>query len=100
LKVFEDCIEEMLPRLMPGLDFNDKRERIRLALEQAIQSTDVVPPNTRVALYGSSRNNFGNDNADLDMCLVLPLGSDILSEDRPAMIEKLGTALEALGMIG
>jgi hypothetical protein len=43
-------------------------------------------------------NNFGQDGADLDMCLLLPSGADVSSEDRPAAIEKLGAALESVGM--
>lgn len=37
---------------------------------------------------GSSVNNFGQDDADLDMCLLLPSGADVSSEDRPGAIEK------------
>jgi hypothetical protein len=29
---------------------------------------------------GSSVNNFGQDEADLDMCLLLPSGADVSSE--------------------
>ena len=60
---FDGHIREALPSLMPAVDFSVKRERVRSSVEAALLSVNAIPPNTRVALYGSSMNNFGNDDA-------------------------------------
>jgi hypothetical protein len=61
--MFEKHIYDVLPSLMPAVDFAAKREKIRLSLQEAVLSSGIVPPGTEVALYGSSMNNFGNDDA-------------------------------------
>ena len=61
--IFEKHIYDVLPSLMPAVDFAAKREKIRLSLQEAVLSSGIVPPGTVVALYGSSMNNFGNDDA-------------------------------------
>lgn len=53
----------VLPSLMPSRDFDAKRESIRTALQDTVRATGVVPPGTVVALFGSSMNNFGKDDA-------------------------------------
>ena len=60
---FEKHIYDALPSLMPAADFAAKREKIRLSLQEAVLSSGIVPKGTEVALYGSSKNNFGNDDA-------------------------------------
>ena len=98
LAALDASITELLPTMMPAADFESKREAIRLSIEEALISSGSVPPRTHVALYGSSRNHFGSDDADMDMCLMLPLGHDVSTEDRPLAIERLSQALETIGM--
>ena len=54
---------EILPTLMPSSNMDEKRETIRAYVQEAIRKSGVVPDTTEVALYGSSINNFGNDDA-------------------------------------
>ena len=56
-------VYEILPTLMPSKNMDEKREAIRLYVQEAIRKSGVVPDTTEVALYGSSINNFGNDDA-------------------------------------
>ena len=60
---FEAQILTVLPSLMPSKDFDAKREIIRASLQDTVRDTGVVPPGTHVALFGSSMNNFGKDDA-------------------------------------
>ena len=60
---FEAQIMTVLPSLMPSKDFDAKREAIRASLQVTVRGTGVVPPGTQVALFGSSMNNFGKDDA-------------------------------------
>ena len=60
---FEAQIMTVLPSLMPSKDFDAKREAIRASLQVTVRGTGVVPPGTQVALFGSSMNNFGNNDA-------------------------------------
>lgn len=60
---FEAQIMTVLPSLMPSKDFDAKREVIRASLQVTVRATGVVPPGTQVALFGSSMNNFGKDDA-------------------------------------
>jgi hypothetical protein len=60
---FEAQIMSVLPSLMPSKDFDAKRESIRTSLQDIVRATGVVPPGTVVALFGSSMNNFGKDDA-------------------------------------
>jgi hypothetical protein len=75
-------MHQVLDKLMPSRDFYVKREEARVRLQRLICSCDAVPPTTELVVFGSSRNNFGNDEADLDMCLhyapedPIPTGDD------------------------
>ena len=71
----ESHIHRILPSLMPSADFASKRERIRLALQDTVRASGIVPDTTEVALYGSSMNNFGNDDAGT--CVVVIVASCI-----------------------
>lgn len=94
----EASVRAALPGLMPSADFESKREAARARIERTIRSCAILPEETVVVLYGSSKNNFGSDSADLDMCLMLPPGRDVPLDDKPAMIEAIGDALRSIGM--
>lgn len=75
---FESQIMTVLPSLMPSKDFDAKREVIRASLQVTVRATGVVPPGTQVALFGSSMNNFGKDDAgDCTSTLHHTCGCDI-----------------------
>ena len=94
----DKAIRELLPSLMPGQDFEHIRESARARIERTIRSCNILPEETTVALYGSSKNSFGSDTADLDMCLMLPPGRDVPLDNKPNMIETIGDALRSVGM--
>jgi len=102
LTLFDRSIVALLPSLLPSDDFDCKREGARLRIETAIRSgkatANILPPETTVELYGSSKNNFGSDNADLDMCLMLPPGHEIPVDEKPVIIELVGESLREAGM--
>lgn len=97
-------IEELLPTLIPSSAFDEERESLRRRIEKSLseeniwQMSDSLPEGTKLELFGSSKNQFGNKNADLDMCLVLPLGKDVSADERPNVIELIGECLKNIGM--
>ena len=98
LASLEKAIHDALPSLLPSPDFHIRRENARMRVQKAICSSGAVPENTELVLYGSSRNNFGTDSADLDMCMIFPPNVNIAIIDRPALIERLAETLGKLGM--
>lgn len=92
------AISELLPTYMPGPEFDNSREAIRARIERTLNNCGILPDGTTVVLYGSSKNNFGSNSADLDMCLMLPLGRDVPTDDKPQVIEAIGDALRSIGM--
>ena len=114
-----ESMKSVLADLMPSEEFYPRREEVRVRLQRLICTCDSVPPTTELVVFGSSRNNFGNDGADLDMCLHYAPGENIpTGDDRGAipcssthldfnvvnsdclglLIEKLGVVLAAGGM--
>ena len=65
VRIADVLISEILPTLMPSVGMDEKREIVRMCVQDAIRMSGVVPSATEVALYGSSKNNFGNDNAGM-----------------------------------
>ena len=75
LKVFSalnNSISESLPGWFPAYDFSLKREAIRLRLLHMLLENKVLPTGSELVIFGSSRNNFGMDSSDLDMCILYP----------------------------
>eukprot|EP01042_Synura_sphagnicola_P000622 gene622-681_t len=75
LKVFSalnQSISESLPGWFPAYDFSLKREAIRLRLLHMLLENKVLPTGSELVIFGSSRNNFGMDSSDLDMCILYP----------------------------
>jgi len=60
-----------------------QRESIRARTEQLVNRCDCFPPGTKVAIFGSSANGYGSPKSDLDMCLQIPTGTSVISEDDP-----------------
>ena len=100
--LFDRKIRELLPKLLPSDDFDSIRESARRRVEDAIckgnATMNILPPETIVQLYGSSRNHFGSDHSDLDFCLMLPPGHEIPVEEKPIVIELVGASLRQAGM--
>lgn len=102
------AIQMILPSILPSEGHATKRESVRVRLRDALLGNSVVPPGTDIGVFGSSTNTFGSDDADLDMCLILPLqvsaltGAGAFSGDstdsRSLLIETVGKFLtEAAG---
>jgi hypothetical protein len=94
-------VKQRLENLMPtSMDFYFRREEVRTRLRNQLCERHVLPPTADLVVFGSSRNNFGSEGADLDMCLqygdaaTIPVGG----EERGAVMEALGAALTEMGM--
>lgn len=79
-----------------------KRELIRLRVEQLVSESGAFPANAKVVIFGSSANGFGSPKSDIDMCLQLPEGSKLQEEDSSGSeaMAKLASKLEESGMQG
>jgi len=80
---------------------HQQREMIRQRVESFVNMCNCFPPGTKVATFGSSANGFGSPKSDLDMCLQIPPGAEIMSEDDPTgstLMAKLAETLEENGM--
>jgi hypothetical protein len=92
-------VEALVPSLLPSERFYQVREEVRGRLEGLLASLpDVVPPGTKLRVFGSSANNFGSDSADLDMCMAFPRGGPPTALSPPEIVERLAEQLEAAGM--
>jgi len=76
-------------------DILRKKSLARDLTESAALQCDVFPQGTKVVVFGSSANGFGSPKSDLDMCLQVPFGTTITSEDMGKLAEKLSS----LGML-
>lgn len=97
---FNTAIVTKATSLFPGKDFEEIREKIRRNVESSLLAAGIVPKGTEIDVYGSSRNNFGNDSADVDMSVVFPrqypFGKVI--EEKGLLMERIGKQLESIGM--
>eukprot|EP00934_Nitzschia_sp_Nitz4_P005220 Nitzschia sp. Nitz4//scaffold365_size14809//9197//13081//NITZ4_008914-RA/size14809-snap-gene-0.9-mRNA-1//-1//CDS//3329549289//5210//frame0 len=78
-----------------------QREMIRQQTESYVASCDCFPPGTKVAIFGSSANGFGSPKSDLDMCLQIPVGHAVNTDDDPTgatRMAALAKVLEEKGM--
>jgi hypothetical protein len=97
-------INEILPSLWPSDDFFINRENVRCRIQSLLLASGIIPNGTEIGIFGSSRNNFGSDGADLDMCLIIPNNNNNINSmnlDRAQMIEKIGEYLQSkeIGML-
>lgn len=79
-----------------------QREAIRGEVERLVGLCISFPPGTKVAIFGSSANGFGSPKSDLDMCLQIPDGAFVTSEDDPTgsdAMAALAIVLEENGML-
>lgn len=91
-------ISRLAPMLMPTNEFYIVREKVRRRLETIVCSVPAVHQGTRLEAFGSSSNNFGSANGDLDMCLVPPAGA--LPYEIPGqVIVAIEEALTASGIV-
>ena len=92
------AINDLLPTLLPSADFPTVRENARVRIQTILLESGLVPAGTEIGVFGSSRNNFGSNEADLDMCLILPiLGQYSELIDKTETIEKIGEFLADKG---
>lgn len=98
IEVLNNHILKLVPSLLPSEDFSAKRDDVCKRLQTDLIKLKVLPENTVLRMYGSSINNFGTDEADLDMCLTFPNTVVIQSENKPKILETIGEGLRELGM--
>jgi hypothetical protein len=87
-----------LPDLLPKNTFFVDRDAIRKRFESILINVEDIPRDARLELFGSSANNFGNDQSDLDMCLLFPDHVVLTIDDKARIMEQIGTLLGDLGM--
>jgi len=94
-----DTIASRLREFLPSRDFYEIREAVRCRLQEILHRGGVIPRSACVEVFGSSRNNFGSDGADLDMCLQYIPGSHVpAGDDRVKVMDHLGEVLIAARM--
>jgi hypothetical protein len=103
-KVLIREMEAKLATLFPSNDFWTRRDEIRMRLLSWLSRSGAISGNLTLEIFGSSKNGFGSNGADLDMC-VMPAGglNQFRSADSAAaireVIERIGAALrEEAGM--
>jgi len=127
LDELSQSMHSLLPKLLPTPDFDARREGVRYGLEKIILSSlqqtggffgdnksltplSVVPAGCSLHLFGSSRNGFGADGSDLDMCLLVP-SNDVKDshknmmmlappKNRAEIVEGLGRVLSEAASCG
>lgn len=73
---------DLFAKLLPPVDYALVRDTVRQRIERILLSSDLGISN-KVLLYGSSVNNFGVAESDVDLCFESPsLGWDKSSDDR------------------
>jgi terminal uridylyltransferase len=93
-------LQNVVPTLLPGPTFNDVRTQLRMKIQKAVISSQIVPPNTVLNIFGSSQNNFGSEGADIDMCLSYPGCQTVSKEEKTRMIEAIADFLKIqMGML-
>ncbi|CAN0356357.1 unnamed protein product, partial [Ectocarpus sp. 6 AP-2014] len=99
LSSLTDQMSALLPTLLPSPDFGEKREKVRASLERTLmkQLPKMIPKGSTLRVFGSSSNGFGNDGADLDMCIEYARGVQH-PDDAGALIESIAEKLKAAGM--
>jgi hypothetical protein len=93
-------MKERVGSLIPTSgDFYARREEVRTRLRTYLCERAVIPPTADLVVFGSSRNNFGSEGADLDMCLQYgDANTTPIGEERSAVMEALGASLSEVGM--
>ena len=92
------AINSTLNTLLPPSDFLNTREVVAKRIEQILIASPHFPSNSRILLFGSSRNGFGSTTSDLDMCLVVGDGAILDNEEKRANIELMGSLLKEAGV--
>lgn len=79
-----------------------KRELIRQRTEKNVRECGAFPPGTEVLIFGSSANGFGSPKSDLDMCLHLPNGANLVGDGGTGSeaMAKLAEQFQKTGMKG
>ena len=99
-RALSTIMKQRLENLMPSsVDFNSRREEVRARLKKQLCQRHVIPVTADLVVFGSSRNNFGSEGADLDMCLQYGDAATVpIGEERGTVMEALGAALTEMGM--
>jgi hypothetical protein len=109
IRLIEKSASNILPSLLPSVDFLKRREEIRQRIQTILNQCGAIEDDVRLEIFGSSRNNFGSDGADLDMCIQgieengirveYPSAETIASSNaiKAGAIEKIAMALRDIG---
>ncbi|RLN57010.1 hypothetical protein BBJ29_005750 [Phytophthora kernoviae] len=87
-------VEREAETLMPDrATFRASRQSIYDQLHAEVISK--LPFSCELDVFGSSANEFGNENSDMDMCLVLPEGTAPIVEEKQRMLLEVVARLES-----
>lgn len=99
-------MDAKLATLFPSNDFWTQRDEVRMRLLSWLTRSGAISGSVTLEIFGSSKNGFGSNGADLDMC-IMPSGglhhfrgTDSATAIRE-VIERIGTVLrDEAGMKG
>jgi len=97
MEELQAAISALLPTIMPNKEFDQERESTRARLESILRVANAIPPEATLVIFGSSRNSFGSDGADLD--LSLQMKSELTTAAKEALIDAVAEALGKADML-
>jgi DNA polymerase sigma len=94
-----ESITQKLPSLIPSTDFDTTREDTRARIEKQLLECKAIPEGATLHIFGSSRNSFGSEGADLDMCLQLnATWTEVKAEEKEKIINDVADVLTSMNM--
>mmetsp|Transcript_16719 Transcript_16719/g.15078 ORF Transcript_16719/g.15078 Transcript_16719/m.15078 type:complete len:446 (+) Transcript_16719:1-1338(+) len=100
----------ILKSIYPTNEFNSIRSKTCEFIQNSLISSGILTSDCTIVMYGSSMNNFGNNNSDIDMCVKLSnnfLSNEQLTNQSSSnypmdkqiqLMEKIGEHIQLLGM--
>merc|ERR1711871_1534968 len=96
IDTLSSAIKSEAPKLMSTKETENARLELRGRLETILK--ELPYKNITLGIFGSSMNNFGSPQSDLDMCLQIP--ADVIDEvDQREIIGQLADILPKYGMV-
>ncbi len=97
-KSLDRVLGDLLAKLVPPGDYVHVRDTVRQRIENVLLSSGLGIT-SKVLLYGSSVNNFGMNESDIDLCFESPsLGWDKSSDDKCNFFVDVAQVLSDSGM--
>jgi terminal uridylyltransferase len=97
VQLINDWVQGKLATLLPPPTYLLEREEAARRIQGVLTSSHLFSA-CKVRLFGSSRNGFGSEGSDLDMCLLLGDVSRLSAADQQLRIETMGQLLGDAGM--